>query len=264
MAENKIVIDRQEFPLNYKLLRIIARMLPQEAHYAPLARAILTLNVPSITSELISNRILEPNDLDAIWSAGDMELRRALMDESAFREHLTDAQASELMAINDVEMLKPLAANSEDFSGSDEEKAPRLSDAKVKELMEFLANHPNREIKKLYHENEGLEARWAKPAREMLEQGYELSGEHIAELTEAELDLLAKSPRSTLLQIAEWLAEIKDAKARDKIGKFLLAHPDPEIRLSLAENWDAPKNILKTLAKDEDEDISAAAKDNLE
>lgn len=261
MTDNKLVINKQEFPLNYKLLQIIARMLPQEAHYAPLAKAILTLNVPSITSELISNEILEPSDLDAIWGTGDLELRRALLDESAFLEHLTDAQADEIIGANDHYMLMSVAENADMLLNGDE--TARLSSKKGKELLKFLSDHADLSVRNAILENEQLEAKWKLPLKEMLENNYQLTVDQLATLTEKDIENLMKTTRDNLVLTAEYVEKIKNKQARQKIAELLAAHPDPKIRLTLAANWEAPQKTLEKLATDADEDVSAKAKSNI-
>ena len=48
-----------------------------------------------------------------------------------------------------------------------------------------------------------------------------------------------------------------------EIAQYLVKHPDPSVRYSLAYNSGTPKNVLKELAKDNDDYISNAAKENL-
>lgn len=261
MTDSKIVINKQEFPLNYKLLQIIARMLPQEAHYAPLAKAILTLNVPSITSELISNDILEPSDLDAIWGTGDVELRRALLDESAFLQNLTDAQADEIMAANDHAMLLTVAVNADELLYDDD--TARISPQKAKALVKFLADHADLAVRQAIIENGNLEAKWKLPLNEMLKNGHPISVDQIAKLTDKNIENLMEGSRENLLMTAEYVEKIKAKDAREKIAALLAEYPDPEIRLELASNEKAPRQILEKLANDADGDVSAKAKSRL-
>ena len=273
MSENKIVINQQEFPLHYKLLQIIAEMLPSEEHYAPLARAILSLQIPSITTNLISNGILGREDLDAIWESGNVDLRRALLEETPFRANLTDAQADEIMAANDTEMLGSLADNTEDFfmeeDGEEDDymendDKPRLSRKKARELLEFLLNHADASLRKRVAENPYLPAQFRLPLQATLEKGYLLNQEHLRNLAMNEVDSLDGATQENLLTAARWIESVENRKAQEKLAKLLLKNNDPAVRLELAQNPQAPKSVLKELARDSEQDVAANAKYNLE
>lgn len=49
------------------------------------------------------------------------------------------------------------------------------------------------------------------------------------------------------------------AADQGEIVKFLLAHPDPSVRLVLAGNYGTPKNVVKKLLSDPDMDVRAKA-----
>lgn len=142
MFDAKLIVNGQEFPIHYKMLNEIAGNLPNSGHYAPLAQALLALGIPSITRELIGNVALSVEDLDSIWEKGDIDMKRRLVDEEAFRKNLTDAQAEQIISCNDSEMLKYLARYAEDlYPMRDEKQAMRLSGKMADALLECMLNH---------------------------------------------------------------------------------------------------------------------------
>ena len=50
----------------------------------------------------------------------------------------------------------------------------------------------------------------------------------------------------------------------DDLADLIMAQDNPTLTLTLAENWSAPRKILKKLAKSEDIDIKTAAKNTLD
>ena len=49
-----------------------------------------------------------------------------------------------------------------------------------------------------------------------------------------------------------------------QIQRILMNHFDPSVRLALAENPDAPEEILEELLSDSEPDVAAAAQETLE
>lgn len=260
MQDSKIIINKQEFPIQYKLMKVIASMLPGEAHYAPLAKAILTLKVPSITAELLGKGILETSDLDAIWDSGDHELRMALLEEEAFLNRISEQQVMTILESADFELLQRLAHNSEFLFISEDDEDARLSREKGREALEKLANHENAEIRRLFYSNSELPDEWVPSVKDSLQNGYEISTGQLNKLLPEEVELLAKSDRKNLLEAASWLEVVKNKKARQKLEEVLLNHPDPEIRLKLVDNPQTPKKVQEKLMNDQEKDVAEMAK----
>lgn len=260
MFDAKLIINGQEFPLHYKLLKSIADHLPSGENYAPLAKALLDLNIPSITQGLVDNECLTVEDRDAIWENGDLDIRRSLADENAFRINLSDAQASQIIAINDSEILKSIANWAEQlYPEEDEEQAMRLSGKMADALLEFMASHSDESVRRELAENSQAPAKFRPKFSEMLKNGLHLGDSAIAGMTMEDVEMLQNATLDNLKAVANSAENIKDRKVRARVLNFLGSHPDPAVRLELAENYAAPQSVMERLAKDEDPDIANEA-----
>lgn len=264
MVDAKLIVNGNEFPIHYKMLSVIADNLPDSRHYAPLAHALLALDVPSITLGLIRNDALSLDDLDAIWEKGDLDLRRRLVDENIFRSNLTDAQAEQIIAINDSEILKSLARYAERlYPDKGKKQAMRLSGKMADALLEFMANHSDGDVRRELAENYDVPAKFRPSFAEMVKMGIVIWHGLVDDMTQDDLDLLSISPLEILKTVANSVEDIKDSEVREKVIDFLCSHPDPAIRLELAENSAAPHSALRRLTEDSDLDVVQAAWDSL-
>lgn len=57
---------------------------------------------------------------------------------------------------------------------------------------------------------------------------------------------------------------IQNRMARQSVIDMLCAHPDPAVRLELAENRQAPRSALKRLLEDDEPDVVQAARRSLD
>lgn len=265
MADIKLVVNGQDFPVNYELLRHIASRIPDTPPYTPLVKALLNLEIPSITAHLVGHEYLEVEDLDAVWEMGEPGLRRELARTSKFRCNLTDRQAEEIMEANDPAMLIPLAEWAEEFCETDDKKGKsRLAPKMAKKLLQFVASHPDREVQQALLENPFCPKKWRRPFREIISMGLEPDTETIAGFEAADLPLLPHLSLDVLQDLARYVEEINDGKMREKVVEFLCQHRDPAVRMSLAGNGNAPKDVLKKLSKDADGDVALEAASSLE
>lgn len=266
MTDVKLVINGQNFPLYYRMLQIIADNLPEEESYAPLAEALLSLGYPSITRKIINKDLLGSEDMDAIWDKGDIDLRRELTDTSSFLKNLTDAQAQEIINLNDPEILGNIAMEAELLypDDEDENQARRLSGKMADALMEFISRHPESEVKGKFWENSSAPAKFKPPLAEMI-KNRDLSWRlDVSAMTMEDIEALNNTSQGNLIAIANNVEDIKDKKVRAKVAELLCQYPDPEVRLELAENYSAPKNVLRKLSHDCDQDVARAASKRLE
>ena len=264
MFEAKLIINGREFPIHYKLLKVIADDLPSGEQYAGVAKALLDLDIPSITQALTGNETLTTEDRDGLWEKGNLDIRRSLVDEGAFRKNLSDAQAEQIIALNDSEILKSLANWAEElYPDEDEEQALRLSGKMADALLEFMASHDDESVRRALAENSQTPAKFRPKFGEMLKKGLDFGDSAIAAMTMEEVDLLQNASLENLKTVANSVENIEDKKVRARVMDFLCSHPDPAVRLSLAENFAAPQSAMERLTKDEDADIARAAEEQI-
>ena len=144
MNEVYLVINGRKFPVHYLHLLAIAAHLPDGTHCRELAGALLALGVPSIAMVLIasSGALLTQDDLDALWAGGDPNIRRSLAAKPEFVEQLTDAQARDILAADNREVLKFLARRADLLFSDPAGRQGRLSPAMADALLEHIAGSP--------------------------------------------------------------------------------------------------------------------------
>lgn len=262
--ESKLIVNGQEFAVNYKLLSEIAENLPKEESYYPLAKALLDLDIISISESLINSSILKKEDLDKLWDKGDLSVRRALVRDIDFLNNFTDTQVQEIMELDDPDMLQMVASWAEVlYPDDDGMRAQRLSGQMADKLLEFLAHHPDKSVRKELYENRSAPAKFRPDFREI----YKLSSRlyfPIHNFSSEDLEILPQLSFEALKNLANNVEDIEDKETRQKVGEFLARHSDPGIRLELAENRRAPAKILLQLVDDPDADVANAAKQNLD
>jgi hypothetical protein len=78
--------------------------------------------------------------------------------------------------------------------------------------------------------------------------------------TQADVDRLISIGDSEICKNLVGQAGDFDNAEASKIFEALAASVDPDVRLAVAENWSAPKKVLKKLLNDSDPDVRRAAK----
>ena len=260
MATLQLTEGGEEFQVNYELLKAIARYLPRGGQYSKLAGALVDLDIPSLTVCLLEHDGLEDR-YDDIWENGNREIRRELLQVDGFLDKLTDAQAQDIIDADDVEMLKFLAGWSERLLPDAHSR--RLSRHKAKTLLRHILNHPDARVREAAAENGEASQQALFPVRECLEQGFTLQTPQIAAMRLEDVRLLEDASYENLEFVAEELDEIMDSRVQKAAASLLANHPDPSIRLAVAQNDDTPESILEKLAEDEDGDVACAAKKSL-
>jgi hypothetical protein len=79
-----------------------------------------------------------------------------------------------------------------------------------------------------------------------------------AELADIE-QLISRGDADVCQNIVREASEFEHVEA-SKLFDMLSASPDPEVRLTVADTWSAPKKVLKKLLNDPDSDVKRAAK----
>ena len=262
MATIRLTEGGKEFPISHSMLKNLASGCSDDPHGRELGRALLDLGISSLTEELIRQDFLSAEDRDAIWAGGDLDLRRQLLREPDFLNRLTDAQAGEIVEQDDVEMLKAVADWAERlYPGRD--GGMRISGAAADRLIGHIRNHENASVRAALAENSYTPPRFNPPLTEYLRNGYDMRSYPFAGLNVEDAPLFQGQSRHMLVALAREVADIEDKEARKAVVALLAAHPDPEVRLALAENDDAPRLAHELLAADADPVIAALASERL-
>lgn len=262
MATIRLIEGGKEFPIPHSMLKKLASECSEGPHGRELGRALLGLGIPSITEELLREDFLTAEDRDAIWASGDLDLRRQLLRDPDFLTRLTDAQAAEIVEQDDVEMLKVLGGWVERlYPGRD--GGLRISGAAADRLIGHIRNHENASVRAELAENSFTPARFYPPLSEYLRNGYDMRSYPFAGLCAEDVALFQGQSRDVLEALAREVENIEDREARKAVIALLAVHPDPEVRLALAENEDAPRLAQELLAADPDPVIAGLAAERL-
>lgn len=265
MHNVQLIVNGREFPVHYRLLLAIVEHFPEEEHYGELARALAALNLPSITENLIDSPLLDQQDRDALWAAGDPDTRRNLIATSAFLRHLTDAQARDILAADDPDMLESIARGANRlYPDSAGRQGTRLSGAMADALLEHAAHSRYPAVRQTLAEHRNTPRKFRPSFRECVASGFSLQDMDISNLQPANVDLLGTASRETLQSFANVVERIENHAARQGVIDMLCAHPDPAVRLELAENRQAPRSALQRLLEDAEPDVSLAARRSLD
>lgn len=263
MATIRLIKDGREFPLPHSMLKNMASACPDGPLGRELGRALLELGIPSVTEELLHKDFLAVEDRDAIWAVGDIDLRRRLLGFRDFLSQLTDAQAREIMEQDDAGMLQAVGEWCEYlYPGRD--GGIRISGAAADRLMEHIRSHENAEVRGALAKNYYTPPRFNLPLAEYISNGYDMRGYPFAGLSVEEVALFKGRSRDMLETLAYHVHDIEDRETRKAAVTLLATHPDPEVRLALAENDDAPRLAFELLAADADPEIAALAAEKLE
>ncbi|WP_165076324.1 MULTISPECIES: hypothetical protein [unclassified Desulfovibrio] len=263
MVTLRFTENGKDFPIPCSLLKSMAQACPDGQAGRDLGKALIALGIPSITGELLQKGFLTAEDRDAIWATGDTYLRRKLLKGHDFIADLTDAQAREIVEEDDVEMLESVGKWCEYlypvFGGAD-----RISGAAADNLMEHIRNHANASVRATLAKNIYTPQRFKPPLTEYIRNGYDMWTYPFAELSVEDVALYKGQPWEVLQDLAGRVGDIEDVEARKAVVTLLAHHPDPAVRLALANNGNAPRLAFELLAADADPEIAALAAEKLE
>lgn len=265
MATIRLTDGGKEFPFQYGLLLTLASHYPDEPQYAGLAHALIGLGIPSITERLLDKEYLTVEQRDAIWDNGDIGVRRRLLHEQSFLSWLTDAQAKELVEMDDVNMLATVAGWAELLypGRHGEGGAMRLSGAAADMLINHIRSHENARVRAALAENNCTPAKFYPPLSEYLKEDFSIKASRLDSVTVDDIQALNGQSRELLVIVAGNVECITNSEARRAAVAMLAAHPDPEVRLALVENQDAPRFAYELLSQDAEQEIASAAQRRL-
>lgn len=263
MATLRLTECGKEFSFPYSLLKIIADRYPDGSQGAELGNALLDLGIPSITERLVDKKFLTVEQRDTLWDSGDVDVRRRLLHVEAFISHLTDAQAREIVEMDNVKMLETVAEWAEKLYPV-RDGAKRLSGAAADMLIEHIRTHENMKVREALMKNISIPDKFCPPFSEYVKNGCRLVWHIFEDVTMEDIQALDGQSREVLVGLAENVEDISNPKVLKAAVIMLVAHPDPEVRLALVENDFAPRFALELLTQDTDPEIAAIAKDKLE
>lgn len=264
MATLRLTDGGKEFAFPYSLLKILADDYPDDPHCAELGNALLDLGIPSITERLVDKEFLTMEQRDAIWESGDVDVRRRLLHVVDFISRLTDAQARDLVEMDNVKMLETVGEWADElYPGPGERK--RLLKASRDMLIKHIRTHKNVKVREaLLNSCVFFDKRYTAPLSKHIKNGCRLTWHIFEDATMADILALEGQSRKILVGLAENIEDISNPKVLKAAVAILAAHPDPEVRLALVKNDSAPRFALELLTQDADPEIAATAKDKLE
>lgn len=268
MPDARLVIEGQSFPVYYlHLQKIIEELDDTWVESRAMAKAIVSLGIPSITISLLNPTVelLDQQDLDELWAAGDPAIRRNLVEWCpAFVKMLTDAQAQDILDIDDAKIFESIAKNADLIDPDNTElREKRLSRTMAEALLEHIASinrYP--EVRQILNEGDTTPLNFRQTFQKCLKSGSRVT-EMIPMLQPDDIELLRAVSVESLQYMAIHARRIKNDEARRAFINFLCTHPDPAVRLALARYNLAPQLALKLLLKDSEPDVSHAARKSL-
>lgn len=263
MKNISLIIDGQEFEVGFRLLRKLSDSLPEEDQYNEIARALINLDIPSITLSVIERGKLEMEDMDKLWQSGNQDIRRALLSQGDFIEFLTEQQAQEIMDSGDTDMADSLAYWFENLMAEEdaEDQTSRLSVEMAKKLTDYILNYPDQSVRNTLWDNDFLPAKYCPGFKQCLDACHYLSTATLVAMKKKDLELLPQLPLEDLKTLAGNVEDIKNKKLREEVAIFLANYSDPAVRMKLAQNPYTPLAAKEILGNDADFDIRAAVFD---
>ena len=237
------------------------------AHHAAtqqeLFRALLDLNVPSITEALADHVDVDEitiEDADRMWQQGMCEARHSILRDDTFLQRITWQQWEDMLRMDDTRLFATVAENF-DFGGQEQN---RLNKDQTKRLHDFLKANPDRGVQKALLENDSLEDEWENVP---LSQRIALDAVRIddyANLSLEDVELFRHADNETLQSLSYNVDEIEDRRVRKAITQMFMEHADPKFRQEMALASNMPRDVLKQLTKCDDPIAAAYAMMTLE
>ena len=271
MALIEFCEDGREFELSYKMLRNLAKNFPDDEKYSELAENIVSLNIPSLTEEVLSHAVLSNKVADEIWKNGDAGVRANLLKRSYFVQALSSQQTNDIIQQNDNYMNECLAANCDKlFDGPDREKKSRMTAAEREKLLCFISSLTNWPVRFALAHNSRIPPEYRPTLTEQIKFKVPQDQLCFKNMTMADFPVLKNTEIRIMQRLAENLESVRDKAVRNELINFFLSSSDPGLRLCLAEagrirREHAPflLRALEILANDPEIDVAEAARKNL-
>ena len=79
-----------DIPFCSSMLISFARALPCNSDYEELAKEIIKMEIPSLTSTILRKRIIMTDRLDRLWKYGSTEMRRQIASDEQFIRNISE------------------------------------------------------------------------------------------------------------------------------------------------------------------------------
>ena len=235
------------------LVEVAGDIASHAANHQDLFRALLDLNIPSVTKALADHVDVDDitlEDADRIWQQGMSDTRQSLLRDSTFLQRLSKGQWDDLLRMDDSRLFATVAEYF-DFDEQEDEGC-RLNVDEVKHIHAFLKARPDREVRKALMENDSLEAEWEDvPLAERI--AYDaVRVDDYATMDVEDVELFRNADNDALQSLSYNVDEIEDRKVRKAVAQLFMELPDPQFRQEIALESHTPKDVLKLLARGDD------------
>lgn len=268
MANIQLTDNGPRFELPHNVLMEIAGDIASNvAYHNDLFRALLDLNIPSIT-EALAARVdaddISIEEADRLWQQGMFEARKSLLNDRTFLQRLSKEQMEDILRLDDNRLLAIVAEYFDFDEDEDDDGDHRLDQADIDRLLAFLAAKQDLKIRKALMENDKLDPEKFPVTLEQRIALDVIRGEDYEELRVQDVELFRKADSEVLDTLSYNLDEIRDSKARKAFAQMLIDLPDPQYRQEMAIRYHQPKDVLKLIAKCNDPIAADYARKELE
>lgn len=144
-------IGGEEYSLNLELLLVICDYCDLEEDGASLVPPLFDTGHPLIRASIIYAGQLNREQEDEAWEEGHVAVCRELLKLPVFFDNLSDSQAEDIMALNDLHMLQRVAQMIYMLYPAEEHQGSRRLSPKVRDrLLAFVASHENPEVTRFF------------------------------------------------------------------------------------------------------------------
>ncbi|MBQ7607705.1 MAG: hypothetical protein IJU76_07005 [Desulfovibrionaceae bacterium] len=241
---------------------------------------ILKSGIPSLIKHILP--FLTVRERDDLWGRS-FDMSYILVGDFSFLYSINDTQARDIIGLNNPFISMKVAKytdwrafeecfedeeyeieieDDEDDESYVRDFTIRISKVMYHKLFKFIRSSRYPCVRNALISNQDIDPKYLPDLKDCLKLGIDVFNVRIIK-TGSDLDLIETCPSKVLVNIADNVHLIQDKKIRKCIVDMIIGHPDPEVRLALAENSMAPKKILEELLHDEEEDVVNRVRESL-
>ena len=144
-------IGGEDYLLNLELLLTICNYCDLEECGVTLVTPLFDTGHPLVRASIIYAGQLSPEQQDEAWEDAYVPACRELLKQPEFFGNLSDAQAEDIMALDDLHMLQTVARSMHTlYLPKERRESDRLSPSMRDRLLAFVANHENPEVTRFF------------------------------------------------------------------------------------------------------------------
>lgn len=268
MATLEFPDQGKEFPVSYRMLLNLAEKFPIDKKYSSLAKELLKLGIISISDELLRNAVLSIKDGDEIWEGSDLQTRALMLKNPGFMNSLSNGQADDIIRDNYGPALTNLAASAHFLFANS--KDGRLDKEKREELMAFLLACKQPGVRFNLANDSRLPRQYRATLFEQIAFHVPWDALDFNNMDATDLPELERISPEAVSYLAHKIKDLRKRPLREAAIQYLSEHPDPGVRLNLAQfaGWDGsiPGDLLPAIERlcgDPEPDVAAAAEKSL-